>query len=158
VFEYNGAIGTENYKTTAAKQNPNAQTTTGTIDDDATLGSNDTESTSKSIGTNTPVRGTIKSATDVDWFNFTVTNASPNVRAILNGLPADYNVEIYDTDGTRMRRGIRVSTNPEAQVINYLPAGTYLVKIYGVDGAFDATNTYTLKVNTKSDEIFSVTP
>jgi hypothetical protein len=153
-----GIKGIENYKTTAAAQNPNAQTTTGTIDDDATLGSNDTETTSKSIGTNTPVRGTIKSATDVDWFNFTVTNASPNVRAILNGLPADYNVEIYDTEGTRMRRGIRVSTNPEAQVINYLPAGTYLVKIYGVDGAYDASNTYTLKVNTKSDEIFSVTP
>jgi hypothetical protein len=158
VFSFNGADGNENYRITPAALNPNLKATTGSNDDDVAFGSNDTRETSKGIGTNTPVRGTIKDASDVDWFNFSVTNASPNVRTILNGLPGNYNIEIYNSSGTRMRRGMRVSNNPEAQVINDLPAGTYTVKIYGVDGAYDATNTYTLKVNTMSNEIFSVTP
>ncbi len=160
VFAYAGSNGTESYKTTAASGNPNATTTTGSYDDDATLGTNNTRETSKTIGTNTPVSGTIKTADDVDWFNFTVTSTAPNIRGtlVLTSDMGNYDMELYNMAGRRIRRGIRVSNNNEAQVINDLPAGTYTVKVMGIGGIFSTTSHYKLKVTTSNDEIFSVTP
>ena len=159
VFEYTLANGTYTYRTTAAAGNPKSQMTTGSVDDDAVYGSNNTMATSSSIGTNTPMKGTIKTADDVDWFNFTVTNGSPNLRGqlTLSASLGNYNIEIYNVDGVRLSRGTLLSNSNESQIINDVPAGTYLVKIYGVDGAFDATNYYTLKLTTKNTEIYSVT-
>jgi hypothetical protein len=158
-FVYRGADGNERYRTSATSGNPNLQATSGSYDDDETFGTNNTRATSKTIGTNTPVYGTIKSSTDEDWFNFTVTSSSPNIRGTLelaSGL-GNYNIELYNEDNRRIRRGIRISNNDEAQVINDLPAGTYTVRIYGVDGAYNAVTPYVLKVKTNADEIFSVT-
>ena len=149
--------GTENYILTAASGNPQPFTTLGSNDDDVAFGENNTRETSRAIGTNTPVKGTIKDATDVDWFNFSVSSANPNVRAQLSTLPANYNVEIYNSEGKRIRRGIRVGQGSEGPVINGLAAGTYTLKIYSQDGSSSA-EPYTLKVGTKSSEIFSVTP
>ncbi len=157
-FAYNGTNGTENYRISVAANNPKILNTTGSIDDDAALGSNDTRVNSKTIGTNTPVTGTLASSTDEDWFNFSVTNATPNVRTQLYGLTNNYNIEVYDASGRRIRRGIRTATGTESPVVNDLPAGTYTVRIYSADGSYSTTNTYTLKVGTKSSEIFSVTP
>ena len=158
VFEYFGVDANENYRTSAAAGNPRSQATTGTTDDDATLGSNNTRATSKTIGTNTPVKGLISSASDVDWFSFAVTSNTPNIRVMLYNLPGDYNVEIYNLDGFRKRRSIIPGTANDAFIINDLAPGTYTLKIYGYNGAFDATNPYTFKVTTKKNEIFSVTP
>jgi hypothetical protein len=155
VLAYTGNEGNENYKTESV---PASQKTTGSTDDDVAFGSNNTRETSKAIGTNTPVTGTIGSATDEDWFNFSVTNATPNVRAQLSGLPNNYNIELYDASGRRIRRGIRANNGAEGPVVNNLPAGTYTIRVYSADGSNSATGTYTLKVATKSSEIFSVTP
>lgn len=157
-FAFNGANGTENYMLIPALGNPKILNTTGTTDDDLSLGTNNTRLTSKTIGTNTPVTGTINSSSDEDWFNFSVTSTSPNVRTQLSGLANNYNIEVYDASGRRIRRGIRTATGSEGPVVNDLPAGTYTVRIYSADGSYSATNTYTLKVGTKSSEIFSVTP
>jgi hypothetical protein len=161
VFNYSkDAQGNERYRTTAASGNPKSQTTSGSYDDDVTLGTNNTRATSKTIGTKTPFLGTIKTADDVDWFNFTVTSASPNIRGtlVLTSDMGNYNVELYNMEGRRMRRGTRLSYNSEAQVINYLPAGTYTVKVMGINGAYSATKPYSLKITTSNNEIFSVTP
>lgn len=158
VLAYSGGEGYENYKTSSATQNPNAQMTTGSTDDDVAFGTNNTRTTSKTIGTNTPVTGTIGSSTDEDWFNFSVTSASPNVRTQLYGLANNYNIEVYDINGRRIRRGIRTATGSEGPVVNDLPAGTYTIRVYSADGSYSSANTYTLKVGTKSSEIFSVTP
>lgn len=156
-FAFAGSNGTESYKLSAASGNPQAFTTSGSNDDDVAFGENNTRETSRTIGTNTPVKGTIKDATDEDWFNFSVSSANPNVRAQLSNLPAGYNVEIYNTEGKRIRRGIRLGQGSEGPVINGLAAGTYTLKIYSSDGSSSA-EPYTLKVGTKSSEIFSVTP
>lgn len=160
VFSYDGVNGGERYRTTAASGNPKSTITTGSYDDDLTLGTNNTRETSKTIGTNTPVSGTIKTADDVDWFNFTVTSASPNIRGtlVLTSDMGNYDLELYNMDGRRIRRGIRVSNNTEAQVINDLPAGTYTVKVMAIGGSYSATSPYKLKVTTSNNEIFSVTP
>lgn len=160
VFAYDGANGNERYRTTAASGNPKSITTLGSYDDDVTLGTNNTRETSKTIGTQTPFSGTIKTADDIDWFNFTVTSASPNIRGtlVLTSDMGNYNIELYNMAGRRMRRGTRLSYNSEAQVINDLPAGTYTVKVMGINGSYSATKPYKLKVTTSNNEIFSVTP
>lgn len=160
-FSYGTATpGTEKYLTFAAANNPKSFTTGGSNDDDATFGSNNTFATAKPIGTNTPVKGTIKTATDVDWFSFSINNSSPNLRArlTLSASLGNYNVEVYDINGRVVRRGLRISNNTENQIVNELTSGTYLVKISGVDGAYDANNPYTLLLTTTGNEIFSVTP
>jgi len=158
-FAYDGANGTENYRTTASSGNPRAFTTTGGIDDDVTYGTNNSFAQAKAIGTNTTVRGTIKSATDEDWFSFTVTNGAPNIRTRLElgGDLGNYNIEVYDRSNNLIRRGIRLSNLNESPVVNELPAGTYVIRIFGVNEAYNATSAYVLTVKTSSDEIFSVT-
>lgn len=158
VFTYDGEAGYESYNTTAAAGNPNQLVTTGSYDDDITYGINNTRALSKAIGTNTPVRGTIKSDTDEDWFNFTITSASPNLRVKLFNLPENYNVELYDQTGKRVRRSYLQNKYVDAFIMNELSAGTYSVRVYGYNGIFDAVNPYTLQVTTSSSEIFSVTP
>lgn len=158
-FAYSGTAGNENYLTISAANNPKSQATSGTgYDDDALFGPNDTRLTAKPIGTNTPISGTIKSTTDEDWFAFSVTNASPYIRGKLTGVPANYNIELYDAAGRRIRRAMRPSTDSETFVINGLNPGMYSIRIYGVDGAFDATNPYTIQIGTNGSEYFSVTP
>jgi len=161
-FSYgNATAGTEKYLTFAAANNPTNFTTGGSsnYDDDQDFGSNDTKETAKPIGANSPLKGTIKTATDEDWFSFTITNSASNLRAslTLSAALGNYNVELYNADGRRLRRGIRLGNNNENQVINELTPGSYLVRILGVNGAFDANNYYTLELTTDGNEIFSVT-
>lgn len=161
-FSYGAATaGTEKYLTFAAANNPKSVTTSGSSnnDDDTDYGTNNTMETAKPIGANSPIKGTIKTSDDVDWFSFTITNSAPNLRARLTLLAAlgNYNVELYNVDGRRLRRGTRLSNNVENQVINELEPGTYLVKISGVDGAYDPDDYYTLQLTTDGNEIFSVT-
>ncbi len=158
VFSYTGDEGAESYRTTAAAGNPNSQYTTGSYDDDVAYGINNTRALSKGIGTNTPVRGTVKSDTDEDWFNFTMTSASPNLRIKIYNLPENYNIELYDQTGKRVRRSYLQDKYVDAFIMNELTAGTYTVRVYGNNGAYDIVNPYTLQVTTSSSEIFSVTP
>jgi len=160
VFNYNGTSQNENYRTTAASGNPRATTTTGSFDDDVTFGINNTRSLSKTIGTNSPIKGTIRSVSDEDWFNFTVTTVSPNVRSQIFGLAGNYTLEVYDMTGRRIRRSTLNGTSSEAAVINHLPAGTYTVRIFSQDGSYwtRAGEEYTLKVTTFGSEIYAVTP
>lgn len=161
VFSMSGSDGNENYLTAiSAPNNPRKQATLGSspVDDDIDIGSNDTRLTSKTIGTNTPVYGTVKSSTDEDWFNFVINDASPNVRIKLMNLPNNYNIEMYNGNNRRIRRGMLNGSSNEAFVINNLVPGTYSIRIYGVNSVFDATNAYQLLITTKDSEIFSVTP
>ena len=158
-FNYSTAgTGTEKYLTGVASGNNVLFTTSGTNDDDISYGSNNTRNDAKAIGTNSPIHGTIKSSTDEDWFCFTVTSAAGNIRATMNNLPENYNFELYNLSDRRLRRAIRLDNNPEAAVINDLPASSYLIRIYSADGYFDVDNTYELKIETKGSEIFSITP
>ncbi|MBM2813260.1 MAG: hypothetical protein HW421_22 [Ignavibacteria bacterium] len=158
VFSYEGSTGYENYLLTGfGTGNPKSQATTSSDDDDVVYGDNDNFVKSKPIGTNTPLAGTIKSATDEDWFNFRVVKTSPNIRVKLYGLPANYNVELYNSDNVIVRRAMLTGSQNDGFGINSLEAGTYTMRIYGVSGAFSAASTYTVKVTSKGAEIFSVT-
>ncbi len=156
-FAYAGANGSENYFYNPGPQSALSKTTTSETDDDVAFGSNDTRATAKPIGSNSAVKGTIADATDEDWFSFMVTSAASNIRVKLTGVPANYNLELYNADNRRVRRATLSGIESEYVVINNLDAGTYSIRIYGVDGAYDNTLTYTVEVQTRDTEIFSVT-
>ena len=170
-FAYSGAKGAESYKITAATRNPNMLSTLKGIDDDNTLGENNEYVTSVTVGTNASVVGMIYPSADVDCFNFMVTSAAPNVRVLLVGnqggdvkqslLPENLTLELYDFTGRRIRRSTLNARASEALVVNDLPAGTYVVKVFAEDPNFASdreADTYRLLINTFSNEIFSVTP
>lgn len=158
-FGIAGTPGTEFYNIFPASGNPKSFTITSNVDDDVVFGPNNTRATAKPIGTNLPIQGTIKDINDEDWFSFTINNNSPNMRSmlVLDGISGNYNIDLYDVNGRRLRRGSKVGNATEAQLVNNLIPGTYTVRIYGKDGSYSKTNPYTLRILTKDEEIFSVT-
>jgi hypothetical protein len=159
-FAYTGNKGNENYKITAAQRNPNKLTTLLGTDDDKTFGKNNDYYTSQTVGTNAPISGMINPTGDIDAFNFMVTSAAPNVRVLLTNCAGNYTLELYDFTGRRIRRSTLIGNSDEAAVVNDLPAGTYVAKVFAEDGSEwqRVGDEYKLLINTFSNEIFSVTP
>jgi len=89
--------------------------------------------------------GTIVSATDVDWFKFTLPSGA-RVQITLGNLPADYDLRIYagctSLVGSSLRSGRQFD-----EVEAYLAAGTYFVKVTGFVGA-QSTSAYALRFRT----------
>ncbi len=157
IFSYQGANGTENYNHVPGSLTTRSATTLAGTDDDVVFGANNTEADAKLIGTNEDFQGIISSDIDEDWFRFLITSASKNVRVKLTGIPANYNLEMYNGDGRRIRRAFLKGTENEYNVINHLVPGTYKIRIYGENGAYDNLTPYTIEVETNSSEIFSIT-
>jgi hypothetical protein len=84
---------------------------------------------------------TLRSATDVDWYAFGIAR-SGNHYIRLGHLPADYAITLYDRGGKRLG----VSDHPGRQfeeMIRYLPAGTYYVRV-SVSHGYSTTAPYHL--------------
>jgi len=70
-----------------------------------------------------------------------VTSAAPNVRVLLTNasgnyemdLPGNYTIELYDFTGRRIRRSELNGKASEAMVVNNLPPGTYVVRVFSAD-------------------------
>ena len=111
--------------------------------------SNNTAATAKVPAVNTNLTGFITPSTDVDWFKFTTTAPNTYVKVDLTNLPADYDVALYQSNGTT-RLGISQSNGTTNEQIKYsaTKAATYYVKVYGYGGANSASSCYTLRVST----------
>ncbi|MDQ1267062.1 MAG: type sorting protein [Bacteroidota bacterium] len=140
VYEYNAGKGanttvdnsTINYLTSSSTDNPNYR-----IAD--SYEPNDQLSDAKFINSaGTLYNGIISSATDADWFSFRpdFENLYDNVRIRMTGLPKNYTIEVYRSDGRLLRRSKRISTNDEILVINNLPEDDYYIKIYSAEGDY----------------------
>ncbi|MDQ1266258.1 MAG: trimeric autotransporter adhesin, partial [Bacteroidota bacterium] len=158
VFAFSGTFSTENYNTQIAANNPLAVRTRGGTDDDISIGDNDTWEQAKPIGTNTPVFGRLNQKGDIDWYCFTLTNATPNLRIKLSELPDNYEMELYDLNLKKIRKCKLPDKKVEGATINGMPAGTYLLKIYPGEGVGPYENPYLLYIMTRKTEIYSVTP
>ena len=102
--------------------------------------------TSTSISpTNTWLKDTISSSTDVDWFKFSVA-AGTRAQLILGNLPADYDMALYSTCSTLLASSTRPSREFE-ELYRHLPAGKYRVRVFGFDGARSAS-AYSLRLRT----------
>jgi Pregnancy-associated plasma protein-A/Secretion system C-terminal sorting domain/Fibronectin type III domain/Bacterial pre-peptidase C-terminal domain len=137
----NGNFATDASFTTTA-------TTSGCTD---TYESNETASTAKAISNNGSITAKIGTSTDKDYFTFTTSSGVTNVKVTLTNLTKDFDLKLLSASGaTTYGSSVNGSTTSELIKYNTTTARTYAVNVFGYNGAFDATNCYTLTVSTAS--------
>jgi len=132
----NGSFSAINFTTTSA--------TTSCTD---TYESNNSSSAAKTIPVNTNITARIGTSTDTDWFRFSNTSTARNIRIDLTNLPADYDVRLYNPNGTQVAISQNGSITSEAIVYNTTTTGTWRIQVYGYQGAFNSTLCYTLRAS-----------
>jgi hypothetical protein len=97
------------------------------------------------------IHSMIVRATDKDWFKITTTAVKPNVKVLLNQLPTDYDLKLYDEAGNLLRTSSAKGRKEECLWYNASASATYYVQIFGYDGAFDTQSCYSLTYNTSAN-------
>jgi len=92
------------------------------------------------------IRRKIDPKGDQDWFSFEADGSS-TYRMQLLGLPADYDIELYDSDGKKIAAPGRRSKATE-KLREKLTAGRYYIRVVGYDGAWHPKLRYQLKLQT----------
>lgn len=105
---------------------------------------NESLAAAATVATNTNISGAINSSTDKDWYKFTLT-ATSNLNITLSTLPADYDIILYNSAGTEIKRSELGGTSSETITNNNTAAGTYYVQVFGYNGA-NSTSCYTLNI------------
>ncbi|MFN5990091.1 MAG: pre-peptidase C-terminal domain-containing protein, partial [Dolichospermum sp.] len=85
---------------------------------------------------------------DQDWFKFTITGAGTaenNVGITFSHDLGDLDLELYDATGTTQLRNSNSVNDYELVDLNGLAVGTYLLKVFGYNGATNPT--YDLIIN-----------
>lgn len=110
---------------------------------------NNTHLISKPLSTNRTERAFIGNLGDRDWYYFKA-NAGDNCTIRISNLPADYDLKMYDSKLRLVKSSENMGTTDE--VINYTATKTdsFLILVYGYNGAFDADECYSLSVNTNT--------
>jgi hypothetical protein len=106
---------------------------------------NETLGAAASVATNTNLSAAIGSATDKDWYSFTLSAVS-NLNITLTNLPADYDIILYNSAGTEIKRSENGGTTSETITNSNTAAGTYYVQVFGYNGANSTTVCYTLNI------------
>lgn len=109
--------------------------------------SNNSTSTAALIPVNTNIVARIGTSTDTDWFRFSNTSTARNIRIDLSGLPADYDVRLYNPSGSQVGISQNVGTASEVITFNTTITGTWRVRVYGYQGAFNSSLCYTLRAS-----------
>jgi hypothetical protein len=110
---------------------------------------NETQTAAATIPVNTGISAAIGSATDKDWFRFTVPTTS-NLNITLGNLPADYDIILYNSAGTEVARSENGGTTSETIAVNNVTVGDYYVQVLGYNGANSTTVCYSLNVGVTS--------
>jgi hypothetical protein len=111
---------------------------------------NNTLSAAKSIAVNTNITALLNTSSDVDWFKFSNTSTAKNIRVTLSNLPADYDLRLYNSAGTLLSTSANGGNATEQIKYNNAPVGTYYIRVYGYNGAFNASTCYTLRADISS--------
>ncbi len=82
---------------------------------------------------------------DVDYYGITVA-AGQHIRAELFSLPADYDLELYGPARDLLGQSLNAGTAAEAVEYDAHTAGSYYVRVYGKNGAFNPGALYYFKV------------
>jgi hypothetical protein len=112
--------------------------------------SNNTLSAAKTIPVNTDIYGLISPSGDNDYFKFTTTSPNTYIRIDLSNLPADYDIRLYNSSGSQLAISQNGGTAAEVIIRNTSSAATYYVRVYGYNGANNASQCYLLRINTKN--------
>jgi hypothetical protein len=111
---------------------------------------NNSTSAAALIPVNTNISARISSSTDNDWFRFSNTSSQRNIRIDLTTLPADYDVRLFNPSGTQVAISQNGSTTSEVIIFNTTIVGTWRVRVYGYNGAFNSSACYTLRASISS--------
>ncbi len=117
---------------------------------------NETRTAGKTISANTDISAKIGTSTDKDWFKFTTTSSARNIKVVLDQLPADYDVKLFNNSGTQLAVSQNTGTTLETIIRNTTSTGTYYVQVYGYSSAFNANTCYRLRVNTSSSSFRTI--
>lgn len=82
---------------------------------------------------------------DEDWYSVIETSGY-ELSITLDQLPADYDLELYNSAGTRVASSMKAGTASES--INYMvpTSGEYFIRVFGYNGATSSTTPYRLTV------------
>ena len=117
---------------------------------------NDLSTQAAMLTVGTHISSQIATSTDVDYYKFATTLASPKIRITLTTLPADYDLTLYNSnaDGTiggQIGSSFNSGTTNEIIVNDVVTAATtYYIKVIGYSGAFSTTACYTLLAETNN--------
>lgn len=109
---------------------------------------NQTRTAGALISVNTTISGLIGVSGDNDYYKFVTTSGLTNIKVILDQLPADYDLKLYNSSGTTLTTSQNGGTTSEQIIRNTTTAATYYLRVYGYSGANNATSCYHLTVNT----------
>jgi hypothetical protein len=111
---------------------------------------NNTSTTATIIATNADIAANIGSATDVDWFRFSTSQPNTKIKVTLTTLPADYDVVLYNSNLNQVGISQLSGTSSETIIYNTKKQGTYYIKVYGYNGAFNTSQCYTLRASVRN--------
>jgi hypothetical protein len=119
------------------------------------VSTNGTIAGAASIPLNTDIKGLIEVRGDIDHYQFTITTGG-TITLSLTTLPADYQLALLNSAGTTLQSSTNNGTANETINATVSP-GTYYAKVYPKsNGAFNASNCYTLRVQTGTASKFEV--
>lgn len=110
-------------------------TTLGVVTCTDNYETNETRTNAKTIAVNTNITAKIETSTDVDWFKFVNTTAQKNIKLNLTNLPANYNLQLYNSSGSLLKTSANTGTTSEQVTYNTNKVGTYYAKVYNVNGS-----------------------
>ncbi|MBK7964427.1 MAG: T9SS type A sorting domain-containing protein [Bacteroidetes bacterium] len=116
---------------------------------------NNSKAKAKSIAVNTNITAKIGNSTDKDWFIFSTVAGATNLKVVLDQLPLDYDLTLYNSSGAKLAVSQLGGTSTETIIRNTASAATYYVKVVGFNGAFISTSCYNLIVNTSGSSFRS---
>lgn len=106
---------------------------------------NNTLATAADIGLPASISALIATSNDVDYYRFTIAQAS-SISIFMGNLPADYDVRLLSSTGTQL--AISQNGGTSSEFISYAAVGgTYVVHVYGWNGANNAVQCYSLSIN-----------
>ncbi|MEX1132432.1 MAG: fibronectin type III domain-containing protein [Flavobacteriales bacterium] len=87
----------------------------------------------------------IAASNDVDYYRFTIAQSSA-ISIFMGNLPADYDLRLLSSTGSQL--AISQNGGTSSEFINYAAvSGTYVVHVYGYQGANNAFQCYSLSIN-----------
>ena len=139
------ASGTSSYVASTFTTTTNTSTCTNNYE------SNNAITTASTIAINTNITSMLATSTDKDYFKIVTTTAAPKLKVTLSTLPFDYDLSLYNASGTLLSTSASGSSTTETIKYNTATAGaTYYIYVYGFNGAYSATNCYTLNASTSA--------
>jgi hypothetical protein len=107
---------------------------------------NNSKGVAKPISTGVTINAKIGTATDKDFFSFTNSASQPNISVSLSSMPVDYDIDLFQPNGTKVSSSQNAGTEDELMVYNTSTVGTYKVRVYSGGGEFNNSDCYDLLV------------